>query len=75
VFEPFFTTKQSGGEHGTGLGLTTVYAIARDAGWGLELETEPGRGTTFRVLLPAVDTAPMATGGRGLPIPPGTDSP
>lgn len=75
VFEPFFTTKQSGGEPGTGLGLTTVYAIARDAGWGLELESEPGRGTTFRVLLPALDTALMATGGRGLPIPQGTDSP
>ncbi len=75
IFEPFFTTKQSGGEHGTGLGLTTVYNIACDEGWGLELDTEPGRGTTFRVLLPAADANPVKPGGRDLPIPPGVPQP
>lgn len=74
IFEPFFTTKQSGGEHGTGLGLTTVYTIARDEGWGLDLDTEPGRGTTFCVLVPAADGAPVEPGGRDLPIPPGADA-
>lgn len=75
IFEPFFTTKRSGGEHGTGLGLTTVHNIARDDGWGLQLETEPGRGTTFRVLLPVSDDAPGEPGGRNSPIPSGAARP
>lgn len=53
VFEPFFTTKQSGADRGTGLGLTTVYSIAQQDGFGLDVETVAGQGTTFRVLLPA----------------------
>jgi signal transduction histidine kinase len=61
VFEPFFTTKQGGSEHGTGLGLTTVYSIARQDGLGLDLETELGQGTTFRVLL-AVGRPPPVGG-------------
>ncbi len=52
IFEPFFTTKQSGSEHGTGLGLTTVYSIAQQDGLGLDVETAVGKGTSFRVLLP-----------------------
>ena len=52
IFEPFFTTKQSGADRGTGLGLTTVYTIARQDGLGIDLKTEAGAGTVFGILVP-----------------------
>ncbi|MEW6116569.1 MAG: PAS domain S-box protein [Nitrospirota bacterium] len=60
IFDPYFTTKQGG----SGLGLATVYSIIRKHGGSIAVESEPGKGATFYLYLPAATEAAAAPDGK-----------
>ena len=69
IFEPFFTTKALSTRRGTGLGLSMVYELAKETGYGLMVESVVARGTTFVIAVPISDREVPLAAVKTTPIP------
>ena len=71
IFEPFFTTKEAG--KGTGMGLAAVHGIIKSHGGEILVESKPGKGSTFHVLLPRIEAAAVKSSSEEKPVPTGSE--